>query len=1105
MPSALSAKLSHLFNSGVRSRGQVYFNRRLVRLKSGNAASVEAVVAGSLDYQTQIECKDEEVNLACTCPYFESDGPCKHLWATVLAAQQRGFVSALNWAVHLPPSPHKETFEPLSLKDEIFRASMARRPVAQVSKPQPRPVTQKIPAWKDRISGIGKDSGLPSREWPKKREIVYIVDRPASFATGCLVLAIQTHDLKLNGTYSRLNPLSLERGRISSLPVESDREILALIAGAGEYHAFGGSYAGIYSQAPTICTLRSPLSRMVLPLAIRTGRCCLRKGSEAEELEPLSWDEAGPWRFALQLRPKSKGRNPNWQVTGDLRRGADELMEASALTLVTQGGEWFSGGKAGLLEDDTALPWLLQLRRSGPIETPAEDLDDLLETLLCTPGIPPVTVPDEIVWEEIAATPRPCITVNQPSSSPSANSRLDADLHFDYGGWLVPEADSSTGFYDAEARRFTRRDKAAEAAAKVLLTEEGFRPRPASYYATEPAWELPPAKLPHTSARLLEAGWGVEVDGNVFRRAEAFRIDVSSGLDWFELNGVVDYGETSAKIPELLEALRRGENTVRLDDGAYGVLPDDWLRKIGMVAGMGTAKDGRIRFRPGQAGLLDALLAAQPDVTFDAGFSKARDELRQFRSVEPGIQPGGFVGQLRDYQLEGLGWMNFLRRFSFGGCLADDMGTGKTAQALALLEDRRRLRSEGQVSGPSLVVVPRSLLFNWKREAERFTPAMRVVNYAGLKRDAAAFADYDLILITYGTLRRDVARLKDVEFDYIVLDEAQAIKNAATESAKAARLLKGAHRLALSGTPVENHIGELWSLFEFLNPGMLGSASVFKNVTGSGRALAEETRAILSSALRPFILRRTKEQVAKELPARTEQTVYCELEPPQRKLYDELRRHYRDSLLNRITTDGMAKSKIMVLEALLRLRQAACHPGLIDVKRAGEPSAKLEALREQLREVLDAGHKALVFSQFTTLLKIVRKQLDDEGVAYEYLDGRTVNREACVERFQGDPACRLFLISLKAGGLGLNLTAADYVFLLDPWWNPAVEAQAVDRAHRIGQTRNVFAYRLIARDTVEEKVLELQKSKRDLAAAIIGEDNSLIRNLRREDLELLLS
>jgi len=380
-----------------------------------------------------------------------------------------------------------------------------------------------------------------------------------------------------------------------------------------------------------------------------------------------------------------------------------------------------------------------------------------------------------------------------------------------------------------------------------------------------------------------------------------------------------------------------------------------------------------------------------------------------------------------------------------------------------------------------------------------------VLDHTGTTRTDADFTGYDVVLTTYGTLRRDALRLKDIEFDYVVLDEAQAVKNASTESSKAVRLLRGTHRLALSGTPVENHLGELWTLFEFLNPGMLGAASVFKLAGGALRNPDEDTRRLLAQSLRPFILRRTKEQVASELPTKTEQTLYCEMEPAQRKLYNELRQHYRESLLQRIETDGMAKSKIQVLEALLRLRQAACHPGLLDPKRAGEPSAKMEVLLDQLKEVLEEGHKALVFSQFTSLLRLVRDRLDSDGVVYEYLDGQTRDRQARVERFQNDAECRLFLISLKAGGLGLNLTAADYVFLLDPWWNPAVEMQAVDRAHRIGQTRQVFAYRLIARDTVEEKVLELQKTKRDLAEAIISADNSLIRNLRQEDLEVLLS
>jgi hypothetical protein len=383
-------------------------------------------------------------------------------------------------------------------------------------------------------------------------------------------------------------------------------------------------------------------------------------------------------------------------------------------------------------------------------------------------------------------------------------------------GWC-PRTSQPGGFIRLTGAAFLRRDSAAEEAAAGLLRELGLRFQVWTYRDPEPGWELAPGKLPRIVRALVEAGWHIEAEGKIFRRPGEFRIEVSTGVDWFELHGGVEYGETDAKLPQLLEALRRGDNMVRLDDGTYGVLPEEWLRRIGLLAGLGAPQGGHIRFRRSQAGLLDALLATQPEARCDETFARFREELRLFQGVEPAEQPAGFVGRLRDYQREGLGWMQFLRRFSFGGCLADDMGVGKTAQVLALLETRRVLRAAGEPVGSSLVVVPRSLVFNWKEEAARFTPQLRVLDYTGLARNGNHLAAYDVILTTYGTLRREALRLKDTEFDYIVLDEAQAIKNAWTESAKAVRLLRGGHRLALSGTPVENHLGELWSLFEFLS------------------------------------------------------------------------------------------------------------------------------------------------------------------------------------------------------------------------------------------------------------------------------------------------
>jgi SNF2 family DNA or RNA helicase len=430
------------------------------------------------------------------------------------------------------------------------------------------------------------------------------------------------------------------------------------------------------------------------------------------------------------------------------------------------------------------------------------------------------------------------------------------------------------------------------------------------------------------------------------------------------------------------------------------------------------------------------------------------------------------------------------------------MGLGKTVQLLALLQHRKVDQKPGK---PSLIVVPKSLMFNWAQEIQRFTPNLSHVEYTGLERHGLRqdFSKTDVILTTYGTLRRDIGDLQTTEFDYAVLDEAQTIKNASSQVAKACRLLKAQHRLALSGTPIENHLGDLWSIFEFLNPGMLGRSSAFRMSTS---ATAEpEARQVLARGLRPFVLRRTKGQVATELPERMEETIYCRMGSRQRKLYNELRDHYRQSLLGIVREQGMGKSKMHVLEALLRLRQAACHPALLKEGDSDEPFAKLDYLCPQLEELIDEGHKSLVFSQFTSMLAIVRQHLDAKGIRYAYLDGKTKARRQVVEEFQNDPDCPVFLISLKAGGLGLNLTAAEYVFLLDPWWNPAVEAQAIDRAHRVGQTRQVFAYRLICRDTVEEKILELQSKKRELADAILEQDNRLMSELTAEDLEMLLS
>jgi hypothetical protein len=1123
----LPSILAKGFSASSRDRGDKYFMGKRVKIRRGSPTEVDALVQGSELYNVSLKWSNGKFAVWCDCPYFEEHGNlCKHIWATILEAEEQGHLSEVEIAhkIALQQQPLFERSEnggveadPIAItissgsgvsapqtkiarSDQISQFDPIRRS-ARISPPV------RLPDWKEQLNRIAETAApiqTSAPTWPARSELVYILDVPKSSATGALTLGIASRGRTKEGGLRNIpKPCPVPRGRLATLPLQEDREILTLLIGANPYQSYG--YYDTYDRGPDSFSLSPLMAQTVLPRVIGTGRCFLPFAQEEIEKLPLQWDDGEPWRFVLEIR----GSHQNgWQLTGDFRRG-ERRMAVNEPLLATSGAILVTRDCVARLADGETIAWITGLRKHGSIVVPEEEREEFLGSLLGSPALPAIDLPEEWRYEEVVVPPRPCLKISAPAKSYGRiNPRMTAELSFEYDGRSVAERTLSRGIYDASARRFIRRDSLLEKAAVEQMQEAGIR-FTAGSWAGNSEWTLTPNKLPRIVRALVESGWLVSAAGKLFRQPGTGSVFVASGVDWFELHGAVQYGETTAPLPRLLAALKRGETMVTLDDGSFGLLPEEWLRRFGHVATMGEGDGDHIRFRPSQAGILDALLAAQPMVDCDDAFKRVRAELAQFASIGPADQPAGFNGCLRDYQREGLGWMHFLRQFSFGGCLADDMGVGKTAQVLALLETRREMRTQAKIEAPSLVVVPKSLIFNWKQEVQRFTPQLRVLDYTGTARSNARekdeFSLYDVILTTYGTLRRDALHFKDKVFDYVILDEAQAIKNGNTESAKAARLLRANHRLALSGTPVENHLGELWSLFEFLNPGMLGTSGAFPLASGSKQNPDGETRKLLSRALRPFLLRRTKEQVAKQLPPKIEQTIYCEMETRQRALYNELRDHYREALLPKIGAEGIGKSKIQVLEALLRLRQAACHPGLVDRKLVEDPSAKLVVLMEQLHAVIEEGHKALVFSQFTSLLAIVRANLASDGIEYEYLDGKTVDRQARVERFQQDAACSLFLISLKAGGVGLNLTAADYVFILDPWWNPAVEAQAVDRTHRIGQNRQVFAYRLIARDTVEEKVLQLQETKRNLADAIIGADNSLIRDLTREDIELLLS
>jgi len=1114
------------FSSDVRRRGEDYFYRKAVRFEHTDATSIHALVTGQDDYTVSLDWSGPEIRAFCDCPYCDQYGPCKHLWAAALAYDAAGKMPARLDGKALvmagdeadddrdyfqdgdgqdysedDDDPADGAYDDRDEDDVNVSRNADMRRILQF-----RPAPSQPATWKQLLADLhdsaGHDGGRSREALPADSQLSYIIDVPTTVTGAGLAVHVLLRKRKNNGDWGVEKPRALSREQIGLLPDPTDRQIAALFLGAHTQTYTYYTYSD-YTRSSTFL-LHEALTYAVMPLLCGSGRCRLQTKS-GEELPPLQLDVGAAWEFRLVIRKDEAAKQ--FVLSGSLRRDG-ERQDLASPVMLTRGGWVFWPDRVARLNDHGAFGWISLLRREKQVRAPVRQADELLEWLLRVPDGPPMDLPADLSYQEVRPAPRRCLRIRKPDRR-WGQDLLTAELGFEYDGRRVDNSSPGRGIYIKESRRLILRDPAVEHAAAEKLMSLGLR---RDAYGPEGRFQLRPKLLPRVVAELVAEDWDVQADGSLYRRAGKFEMAVSSGIDWFELRGSADFGGVAASLPQLLAALRKGEQFVRLGDGSLGILPEQWLRRFGLLASVATTQKDHLRFKPTQAGFLDALLAAQPEATCDEAFSRAREELRRFERITPADAPAGFVGTLRPYQRDGLGWLHFLQRFGFGGCLADDMGLGKTVQVLALLESRRQLRANGSGNGDrpaaSLAVVPRSLIFNWRQEAARFTPAMRVLDHVGTDRAKGRvdhFDDYDLILTTYGTLRRDAAHLKDVVFDYVVFDESQAIKNAQTASAKAARLLQARHRLCLSGTPIENHLGELWSQFEVLNPGMLGASPVLSaGANGTGDPDEATPAQLLARALRPFILRRTKGQVAADLPAKTEQTLYCELDATQRKLYDQLRDHYRQALLARVARDGMNKVKIQILEALLRLRQAAIHPGLIDKARVGESSAKLESLLPQLQEVLEEGHKALVFSQFTSMLGIVQARLKDERIVYEYLDGRTRDRQARVDRFQNDPQCGLFLISLKAGGLGLNLTAADYVFLLDPWWNPAVEAQAIDRAHRIGQKRQVFAYRLIARDTVEERILELQESKRSLADAIINADNSLLRNLSREDLELLL-
>jgi len=580
--------------------------------------------------------------------------------------------------------------------------------------------------------------------------------------------------------------------------------------------------------------------------------------------------------------------------------------------------------------------------------------------------------------------------------------------------------------------------------------------------------------------------------------------------DSFEINLYGRVGENKLTFDEIYEILQSGEKYSRIRSLGFVEFPSQdlyALMKAFNTFDVYRNNDNKFIVKTYRAGLISELKNLNVETNLSKEFEEFWSQMSSFSTADATALPKEVHAEFREYQKKGFGWLWFMYKYGLNGILADDMGLGKTLQALTVLQEAK----DTDGPAPTLVVCPTTVVFNWENEIEKFAPELTHLRITGTER-ASLFKkipEYDIIITSYALIRRDIAKLKDFNFRYVILDESQNIKNAGSQTAQAVKRLQAEHKLALSGTPIENKLEELWSVFDFLMPGFLFDMHEF-NYRYVSPIMEREDKTVekrLKMQIFPFILRRMKRDVAKDLPDKVENVAYCELTDEQKDFYLQVLDSTKEELFKSIEEKGLEKSRLSIFSALLRLRQICCHPRLYDKENVKKiiSSGKFEKLKVMLEEIISEGHRVLLFSQFVEMLDIIKAWLEREGIKYSYLTGKTKDRQEAVESFNNDPTVPIFLISLKAGGTGLNLTGADYVIHYDPWWNPAVEDQATDRAYRIGQTKKVFVYRLITKNTVEEKIQKLKMFKRDLVDSVISIDRNITKSLTMEDIEEIFS
>ncbi len=1101
--------LRRLLGARAYLRGYDYVRRHAVENVVVEDAGARGHVRGTEaePYKVTLKLSPSGFTSNCTCPAYASSngGHCKHVAALLIALrdQARGAQPRPAAAPQAPPNGvhytvHGGTVHVAGVDGEGRRSKRARAramKAAHAGHPGVPPPRALVP------SGTGVDAWLPEPMPPAPKHIEYRLQvkqlgHSPNATGGALTITLLDPDARVP-----LLPSALLLAQ-DQHPT-ADRDAVRLLA---RFENQGPRRVGI--------DVRGEDASDLLPLL--KGR---RVIVEPQMMELRFGDEPLRPRFDLELSPDGAQImvRASFQRQGDPRR------------FTTTSGAWFEGSPGWYVDaqegwarpidrrvSPAAIRRLLRLSAIGePVERLAELVMHGLPKVAVEVGaeLPELSQVADVV--DLVPTFRVAAGGNLVEAQVSLRAAYeDTEVDVRADGMTLPVIVKSPGPGSAKRARCIRCDIAAQQSAAAKLRDMGLVPAEdgnkfvargddALRFWTEGIGSLPD-------------DWDIFVPDDLIDvqvRDEALTANarVSSGVDWLSLRLNFESEGVAVTQEELARCLSEGRRYVRLADGTFARLDPQKVREVlqrqAEILATGGGNGGRLPLS--QAGRIEDLLAQVGRSGISGETREIFKKLKEIDEIKGARKPRNLKAQLRPYQEQGFQWLWFLHEIGTGGVLADDMGLGKTVQTLALLLAVKN--EDAKIEGrrkpfKALIVAPTSVVTNWLREMDKFAPSLRHALWHGAERKERQdeLEDADVVVTSYALLRRDEELLKEIAWRYVIVDEAQQIKNPFSATARAAKRLKTDRRLALTGTPIENRLSEIWSIFDFVSPGLLGPLDKFEErysrpIDAGDKTAAERLRV----TIHPFILRRTKSEVARDLPEKIEQDQFCELIGEQGALYAAVLKEVRAQVMGEVERIGVARSHIQILAGLTRLRQAACDPRLLGLPRefGDEDSGKLVALRELIQTSIAGGHKVLVFSQFVTMLQLIRRALEEDRVAFAYLDGSTKDRQSVVEHFQSDDGPPVFLISLKAGGSGLNLTAADTVIHFDPWWNPAVEDQATDRAHRIGQTKVVTTYRLVAKGTIEEKIIELGEKKRELVGAVLSEDVGGAKKLTKSDLD----